>query len=358
MCSCFLMQIFVYIIILMNSACAMYNPIDFYRLMSGEKNLIGANLQGAVLDNIDLSNVDFTNANLSGARIGPNIKNFTGTKFIRTNLRKAVIDHATSYDVVFDQVDLTEATVRSWDFERARISNTNFFQAKFYEINFRDSSLSGVNFSESNFFEFLFLRSTINDVNFSGSTVESSCDFFDCRLDNVSIQRCSLINFCISDCTLNNINLQNTKIDSGWVELNNRRNVDGRTWTNVDLRNSTIIDCWFFGSLILFGDDKATRNQAIKSLEMPWYYKLSLIANPLHAAKRMLSDNYDEYNINSAFIGGQFEGTIFLGVCLSNIALKNCTGVDSLIKSRTGCLFSNVIVENTAHGMHYTISDK
>jgi hypothetical protein len=72
------------------------------------------------------------------------------------------------------------------------------------------------------------------------------------------------------------------------------------------------------------------------------------------AAKRMLNDNYDKYNVNSVFVESNFEGTLFLGTAFTNIALKNCSGIDSL-RTRKRCGFINVVITDTEHNQTYAI---
>lgn len=300
-----------------------YNQGDLQRALNGDKNLVGADLQGAELEDIDLSGVDLTDANLKKAHLTD--INFNGARFIRTNLRKVHIDGGYFEDVVFDHADLIKSALSFVCLRRAQIrNNTTFTHARFEQVSFWNSILSNVDFSDS--------------------VSERGCNFMRSQLDHIMMRRCILNGFSIGESSLTNIDLQGTKLISGTVRMSMGDGMDGRVWANVDMRGASVVDSWFFGDLILFKDGNQARHPMLKSLEMPWYYKLSLVLNPLHAAKRMMCD-YDEYNVNSALIDSHFEEAFFCGVGFTNIALKNCTGIDSL-ETRSGCLFANVPVED------------
>jgi uncharacterized protein YjbI with pentapeptide repeats len=300
-----------------------YNPEDAQRAKAGDKHLAGAQLYGITLEDVDLSNADLTDADLSNASLkNVNLKN---AKFIRTNMKNVFLDHSNLDDALLDHADVSDSLLRRCLTRNTHVIDTNFSNAKLNDTRF--------------------FRSTLTNVNFTGASFENDCSFHFSHLTNINMQNSHLQCFTICSCSVNNINFQKAHIElsefmilplgENWEETINKL-----TWKNVNLSQALIIDCWFLGNLLLLFD-KEQRVPELKELEPSWLYKLSVILNPLHTAKRMLSSNC-AHNINSVLLGANFEEAQFIGVEMFNIALKDCRGIDWLTATES-CLLQNVV---------------
>lgn len=326
----------------------LYNQADYARALAGDKNLVGANLQGAVFEKTDFSNVDFTDANLNDARLID--VNLNHAKFIRTHLQRARIHTATGdarnagRNIIFDGADASHAILGTCFTDTMRITDTKFVRAQFHRVTFDNSDFTNVDFSEATFDEgCVFQTSSLYNVKMN-----------DCHFDDTRIRGCSLQNINLNKARINNSRLEISKESQPRNNTSTNPPIDGRTWKKIYCYGTIIINSWITGSVVHFCTPTATRNENLQAFDYPWYAPL---LNPLYALKRALDHevDYDEHNIDGIIIDGHFSGTTFLGVTFANIVFRDCPGTEHLERS-SGCVFANVVIDNTSQNTRTRIS--
>jgi uncharacterized protein YjbI with pentapeptide repeats len=100
---------------------AIYNPADYMRALSGDKNLCGANLQGADLERKNLQGVDLSKANLKSTELED--ANLQGANLCGANLQNADLEGA----------NLTGAKVNEANFDGADLENAIWIDGKPYK---------------------------------------------------------------------------------------------------------------------------------------------------------------------------------------------------------------------------------
>lgn len=152
-----------------------YNEQDYQKLISGQKDLSGANLQEANIEYIDLTGVDFTRANLSNAQFTNVI--LTNVKFDNSILYHSEFNDSVFKDSSFDKTNASYAifvgttfdsvTIKDSIFDFARMQNTDFLNSKILNTSMCDM---GSNLGDAK--KIGFIACQLDGINFSRSTIQ------------------------------------------------------------------------------------------------------------------------------------------------------------------------------------------
>jgi uncharacterized protein YjbI with pentapeptide repeats len=162
--------------------------------------LYGADMEKAEAVSANFEGADFSEANLCDAVLSAS--NFQHTKFYRTKLYNAIVQHA----------DFTEADLSYADFMGASLIEANFSGANLNGTNFYRADLRSANFSNANLEDANFENATLGNANFHGANLKSA------NLTGTNCVETDFTSAIITGCKIYGIGAWNLKLDNSIQE--------------------------------------------------------------------------------------------------------------------------------------------